>query len=415
MSTLKINDRRTASLLAWLCALAYFGSYMTRINFAAVTVNIMNDMGWEKSAVSAVTTALFISYAIGQIISGKLCDRFDPHKITSLGLLSSVIMNFLIPFCTTIPQMTAIWTVNGFAQAMMWPPIVKIMSTYMHTDDYQRASVIVSWGGMGGTIGVYLLSSACIAISGWRTVFYICAAVTTTILVLWAVAYPRLIHQTQQVESVKLPADTPAAHDTATPAMPRALWLVLIPILLISIVQGALRDSISTWLPNYIVETFDMGDSAAILSSVIIPLVNMAIYPLVLKFYRKFFTNELLCAAIIFVMSTALSVLLYFTYTSTAIVGVLLLALICATMHGINFLIIGLVPKRFSRYGNVGTISGLLNSFIYVGSSLSIWGIARVAELWGWQTTIAVWGIAAAAGIGLCLSVTRQWGNVYKK
>lgn len=415
MSTLKINDRRTASLLAWLCALAYFGSYMTRTNFAAVTVNIMNDMGWEKSAVSAVTTALFISYAIGQIISGKLCDKFDPHKITSLGLLSSVIMNFLIPFCTTIPQMTAIWTVNGFAQAMMWPPIVKIMATYMHTDDYQRASVIVSWGGMGGTIGVYLLSSACIAISGWRTVFYICAAVTTTILVLWAVAYPRLIRQTQQGENANLPTDTPAAQDTAKLSMPRTLWLVLIPILLISIVQGALRDSISTWLPNYIVETFDMGDSAAVLSGVIIPLVNMAIYPLVLKFYRKFFTNELLCAAAIFVMSTALAVLLYFTYASTAIVGVLLLALICASTHGINFLIIGLAPKRFSRYGNVGTISGLLNSFIYVGSSISIWGIARIAEIWGWQTTIAVWGIAAAAGIGLCLSVARKWSNVYKK
>ncbi len=414
MSNLKINHRPTANLLAWLCALTYLGSYMTRVNFAAVTVDIMKDMSCEKSAISAVTTALFISYGVGQLVSGKLCDKFQPHKIASLGLLSSVILNFLIPFCTTIPQMTAVWFINGLAQAMMWPPIVKIMATYLHTNDYQRASVIVSWGGMGGTVVVYLVSSLCITISGWRTVFYICAGVTMAIWALWSIAYPRLISRAEQSEAENLP--TGATESPApTLTMPRTLYFVLIPILLISVVQGALRDSITTWLPNYIVETFDMGDSIAVLSGVIIPIVNMAIYPIVLKFYRRFFTNELVCAATIFVLSTALAVLLYFTYASVAIVGVLLLALICATMHAINFLIIALVPKRFSRFGNVGTISGLLNSFVYVGSSISIWGIARIAETWGWQMTIAVWGIAAAVGIGLCLSVARKWGNVYKK
>ncbi len=416
MSTLKINDRRTSSLLAWLCALTYLGSYMTRVNFAAVTVDIMNDMSWEKSAISAVTTALFISYGAGQLVSGKLCDKFKPHHIASLGLLSSVILNFLIPFCTAIPQMTAIWFINGLAQAMMWPPIVKIMATYLHTDDYQRASVIVSWGGMGGTVAVYLISSVCITLSGWRTVFYICAGITLAVWVLWSIAYPRLISRAEQSEAQHLPAGATETHSaTSVLPMPRALYFVLISILLISVVQGALRDSITTWLPNYIVETFDMGDSIAVLSGVIIPIVNMEIYPIVLKIYRRFFTNELTCAATIFVLSTALAVLLYFTYSSVAIVGVLLLALICATMHAINFLIIALVPKRFSRFGNVGTISGLLNSFVYVGSSISIWGIARIAEAWGWQTTIAVWGIAAAVGIGLCLSIARKWSNVYKK
>ena len=78
-SGLKINDKKTANLLAWLCALTYLGSYLTRVNFGAVTVEIINSMGWEKSAISAVTTALFITYGTGQLVSGKLCDKYDPH------------------------------------------------------------------------------------------------------------------------------------------------------------------------------------------------------------------------------------------------------------------------------------------------------------------------------------------------
>ena len=158
LSNLKINDRKTANLLAWLCALTYLGSYLTRVNFGAVTVEIINSMGWEKSAISAVTTALFITYGSGQLISGKLCDKYDPHMLSSLGLLVSIIMNAMIPFCNSIALMTVIWAVNGFAQAMLWPPIVKILATHCHTADYQRASILVSWGSTAGTVAVYLIS-----------------------------------------------------------------------------------------------------------------------------------------------------------------------------------------------------------------------------------------------------------------
>ena len=409
---LKINDRRTASMLAWLCALTYLGSYLTRVNFGAVTVEIINAMGWEKSAISAVTTALFITYGAGQLVSGKLCDKYDPHRLASAGLLVSVIMNSLIPFCTSIPQMTVIWAVNGFAQAMMWPPIVKILATHCHTADYQRASVIVSWGSTAGTVLVYLISPLCIELAGWRTVFYICAGVTLAILLLWFFAYPNIMKRAEVIEAEHTPEGAaPAAPETVR--MPRLLYFVLIPILLESIVLGALRDSITQWLPSFVSESFNMGESISVLSGVIIPVLTAVMYPLSLKLYRKFFTNELSCSAVLYVFSAVSAMVLFFVSSFNPIVSVVLLSLICATTHGINFLIIVLSPKRFAKFGNVGLISGLLNSFVYVGSSVSIYGIAKVAENSGWNATIVVWGVAAVCGIALCYVASRGWSKVF--
>ena len=412
----KLESRKMARLLAILCCVTYIGSYLTRINFGAVTVEIINSMGWDKPSVSAVTTGLFITYGIGQLISGWLCDRYSPTKIMLGGFVVSIAMNLAIPFCPTIPAMTAVWCVNGFAQAMMWPPIVRILAGYCHSKDYQEASMIVTWGCSIGTLAVYLLSSLCIMISGWKLVFFVSAALAALICIGFCVFFPKIAayaEANRRIDNPETP-DTPVENKPAE-KMPRALYWVLGVMLLAVIILGALRDSITTWLPNYVSEIFNMGSEAAILSGVVLPLINIIIYPFVLKYYRRFFTNELTCAASIYGISTVAAVILYFTYSSGAVLSIILLSAICAGMHAANFMLISLVPKRFSRYGNVGLISGVVNSFVYVGSAISIWGIASIAENFGWQTTIAVWMVASFCAIIFCIAVARKWGEIMNR
>lgn len=454
MTYKKITDRHISRKLALLCAVTYVASYMTRVNFAAVTVEIIRDTGWDKTSISAVTTGLFIAYGLGQFVSGWLGDRMAPNRLMTAGLLTSICMNLLIPLCTGITQMTVIWCVNGLAQAMLWPPIVRIMAGYCTHHDYQDATVIVSWGSSVGTLLVYLISSLCIAVSGWRTVFYICAGTALVICACWVMIFPRFAAYAEKNGVVNEPEEIiqphlhhvglhgkkhPVSDDSSDAAqtsagkasacgvageadepvgntvqkMPRVLYVMLAVIMLAVIVLGALRDSITAWLPSYISETFNLGTSSAVLTGIIIPVLTTLIYPPVLAYYRRFFTNELACASTIYGVSAVAALLLYFVYDSSPIVAVLLLALICACMHGANFLMIGLIPKRFDRYGNVALISGVINCFVYTGSSLSIWGIAAVADSSGWRATIAVWGVAALAGVLFCLIIMRRWTRLF--
>ena len=80
-------------------------------------------------------------------------------------------------------------------------------------------------------------------------------------------------------------------------------------------------------------------------------------------------------------------------------------------MNGVNMVLITLLPKYFERFGNISFMSGLLNFFVYVGSALSSFGIAALAEGYGWPMTVLSWCVIALLGTALCLACVRGWGR----
>ena len=400
----------------WLiCAAAYFVSYLTRSNFAAVTVEIIAETGWEKSAISAVTTALFISYGIGQLISGWLGDHTRPEMVMTGGLIVSVAMNMAIPFCTSIPQMTVVWAVNGLAQAMMWPPISRILAEYCTPADYRKGTMIVSLGSSFGTITVFLMASACAAWLGWRTIFYFASAVTVVMIFVWLIGFKSIAKYAVahgSVEKIEIKAE-PVKEERKFDRVPRSLVVIMGIMLVSSLCYGALQNSISTWMPNYISESFGISGSMAILSSIIIPIFTTATYPVVLWYYQRFFKNEVTCAATLFGMGAVATALIFLFEASAPVVAVVMLAVVSAAMYGVNFLI-ALVPKKFDRYGKVSTVSGLINGVVYVGSAVSVWGIALIAENFGWSVTILVWGSLCVIGGLVCAATARRFGKHFE-
>ena len=67
----KLNEKNSKKLIA-LCSVAYFVSYLTRVNFAAVIAAIISAGDVTKTVAGAVTTVGFITYGVGQLISGWL-------------------------------------------------------------------------------------------------------------------------------------------------------------------------------------------------------------------------------------------------------------------------------------------------------------------------------------------------------
>jgi OPA family glycerol-3-phosphate transporter-like MFS transporter len=87
----------------------------------------------------------------------------------------------------------------------------------------------------------------------------------------------------------------------------------------------------------------------------------------------------------------------------------LLMAVIVAAMHGINLMLITVVPKRFAKSGKVATYSGILNACTYVGAAISSYGFAALAESFGWSFTILTWVIIAALGAVVCFLTVPLW------
>ena len=92
-----------------------------------------------------------------------------------------------------------------------------------------------------------------------------------------------------------------------------------------------------------------------------------------------------------------------------------LMGVIVGCMHGINLMLISVVPKRFVKYGIVSTISGVLNAWTYIGSAISTHGFAVLAESRGWQFTIGMWVVVSAVGGLICLAASLLWRKYYKE
>jgi len=383
--------------LAVLFMITYLISYLTRTNYGAIVVEMVSDTGFTKAALSVGLTGSFVTYGLGQILVGYLGDRIQPKKLVTMGLAVTVLMNLLISFCTAPWQMAVVWSFNGFAQAFMWPPIVKLMVSSFDEKEYGRAMVLVSYGSSGGTIAVFLLSPVMISLGGWRSVFWFCAVCGAVMILAWNRWCPELANA--------LPA-AKKAHAATGKFRLTPLFLVIMAAI---VLQGSLRDGVTTWTPSYISEIYHLGNGTAILSSVILPIFGMLCHTLASWIYERLSRNPLLSAGILFGISALSAAALYLLTGNQAAASVLSLALLSGCMHGVNLMLICMVPRFFQNTGHVSLVSGLLNSCTYVGSAISTFGVALLTEQVGWKPTIALWAAIALAGTVLCFICVRPW------
>ena len=77
----KLQTKSEINKLAALFAITYMVSYITRINYGAVISEMVLSTNMLKSQLSMAVTGSFVSYGLGQIVSGVCGDKFSPKKL----------------------------------------------------------------------------------------------------------------------------------------------------------------------------------------------------------------------------------------------------------------------------------------------------------------------------------------------
>lgn len=393
-----LTNKKDINRLAFLFAVTYMISYLTRINYGAIIAEMEYATGLSKSMLSMALTGSFITYGVGQIISGICGDKFSPKRLISCGLIVSVLMNFLIPICQNPYQMLGVWCINGFAQSFMWPPMVRLMTVLLSEEDYKSASAKVSWGSNIGTILVYLLSPVLITAFGWKSVFVFSAICGIVMIFIW------------NQYSYEISAEPPKSDMPSQKGRNRSLFTVLMAGIMAAIIlQGMLRDGVTTWMPSYISETYHLSSAISILTGVIMPIFSILWIQVTARLYIKKLKNPLMCSGVLFAAGTVSALILVFVTGKSAALSVVFSAFITGCMHGVNLILICMIPPFFKNQGNVSTVSGILNSCTYIGSALSTYGIAVLSEKAGWNATLLVWCLIAAMGTVICMLCVKPW------
>ena len=305
-------------------------------------------------------TGSFITYGAGQLVSGVLGDHISPKKLIFLGLSLTVLMHLCIPFCRNPYQMLVVWCFNGFAQSFLWPPLI----------------------------------SFC----GWQTVFFFSAICGIIMILVW-----NRYCEDAPVISIENASIQGSSQKNSF------LSPLLLYIMLTIVLQGMLRDGVTTWMPSYISETYHLSHAAAILTGVLLPLFGLLCIQSASTLYIRKFSNPLSCAGVFFFTGTLFSLSLFCSTGKNAAFSVFFSALLTGCMHGVNLIQVCMIPPFFKKQGNVSTVSGVLNSCTYIGSATSTYGIAVLSDRIGWSSTLLIWVLLTFAGTLICIACARPW------
>lgn len=184
---------------------------------------------------------------------------------------------------------------------------------------------------------------------------------------------------------------------------------LLLCIMLTIVLQGMLRDEVTTWMPSYISETYHLSHAAAILTGVLLPLFGLLCIQSASSLYIRKFSTPLSCAGVFFFTGTLSSLALFCSTGKNAAFSVFFSALLTGCMHGVNLIQVCMIPPFFKKQGNVSTVSGVLNSCTYIGSATSTYGIAVLSDRIGWSSTLLIWVLLTFAGTLICIACARPW------
>lgn len=397
--------------LVLLCSAVYFTSYLTRKGYDASILAICESTGLARSSAAIASTAAVAVYGTGQLVTGFLADRFDPRRIILFALLVSASCNAAMPMVVgCVPAMVAIWSVNGFSQAMFWPPLVKIVSCNLGAAAYKGAVFWISVAANAAIISTFLLVSGCIRFVGWRLSFAVITAAALAMAAAWSAFVRRLAPESGvQAQSALREAPTAKVHSDGPSISSLVVAAGLVPIMAAIACQGVLRDGIEVWASSIVKDQYGLGTSGSILSIVILPIFAVASMATA-RVIGRLVGDEVKAALVLFAAGFVCATALFATNGGTLATGLPVLAVLSATMHGANLLLIAELPGRFARHGCVGTVSGILNAFTYVGAATAIYAFPSLNERFhGWRPVFVLWMAVLGLGIALLAIALRRW------
>jgi OPA family glycerol-3-phosphate transporter-like MFS transporter len=406
MTALLKKPRDSLFHLLWL---VYFASNLGRFSYTACMIEIINREGLSPVSAGLVVTGFFICYGISQIVSGFIGGRTNPRKLIFIGLFCTALANLAMGFSFNSSFMVAVWCFNGFIQSIIWPPILRIIVEYYSEPWRSKACANISTTYPVAVMFAYLSCAGIITVLPWRAVFFIYALFLFAVSRIWLLAFKAItlaVAPNENGFSEKALSPQTKKHLASSSKKMPALALFLFCLALIS--QGALRDGLMTWIPAYTTRMFLLTSNTAILSAGILPLFNLAgIY--VSRLILKHTKDEAKTAVYLFGASCMAILILRFFGEYHILLSLSAFAVITGSMMGVNLMLVCMVPARFSEFGLVSFLTGLTNSMVYLGSSVSTFGIAAMLERTGWEWLLILLAALAMVSALFCVWAVPRW------
>lgn len=377
-----------ALLLGSLCSTSYLGVYIARNILSAVTPQILDGGLADKAFIASLSSVYFIVYAAGQLINGYIGDKIKARYMISLGLIIAAVCNALMPLL--IPTLGAhiIYGLTGFALAMVYGPMTKLVAENTEEPYTTRCSLGYTFASFLGSP----LAGVLAALFVWQSVF---AASSLVLLVFGVmcftvfgvfekrglVAYGRFKKQESGALQIKL-----------------LFKRRIVRFTLIAVITGVVRTTVVFWLPTYLTEHLHFDETTASWIFTVGTFVISGAAFIAFSLYEVVFRRNLYAAIRAYFAAAFLCFIGAFAVENSIANVVFLIAAIVFSNCSAALLYSTYCPSLRDT-GMVSATTGFLDFSSYIAAAASSVLFAHAADTIGWQALILVWASLMAAGV----------------
>jgi ACS family glucarate transporter-like MFS transporter len=186
--------RRPWPIVVMLCATATAG-YICRVNVSTAGPIIMKELGLSQIAMGKIFSAFILGYALFQIPSGAIADRFGARKVLSVVTWLWVILTLMQTAVGWGPWQST--TNAAFIAFMVWRFFLGISASPTYPGSAQGVSrwvlprfqgrangIVIASIGLGSALAPVLVSNIMV-VWGWRMALILSAIPALAIAILW--------------------------------------------------------------------------------------------------------------------------------------------------------------------------------------------------------------------------------------
>ena len=394
----KSLSNKKSNFLIFLCWAAYTFAYVARLNYNASMVEILSQLGTTKEEAGTVSSFFFFAYGVGQLVNGLLSKKYNTKYSVAIALGASCLINLTMTFCQGIDTMKYLWFFNGVFQSVLWSSIIKTLSDNLADSKLSKAVMVMSTTVACGTFMAYGFAAVFSYLGlSWTMIFYVAAVLAGLVAFLWFAGMSTLQKEKKEETEIK---PTEKNRASLTPAFVMSIAVILVS----AVSNGFIKDGITTWVPSILKEEFAVPSSLSIIVTLLLPVLSIFGTTIVNALHKKQ-KDENALNGIFYFASVVLTGLIILTLNLKSVpLTLALFGGIACLMAAVNNVITSIVPLYSRDKIDSGLSAGFLNTFCYVGSTLSTTLLGKIADTRGWNDVFICIFIFTAVSFAVCLA-----------
>ena len=401
---LTLSEKKQNKLI-YIMALMYTSVYLAKLNYGALTVEIISEMGCTKSAAGMVGSFFFFSYGVGQVVNGFLAKYMNEKYFMTAALFGSACCNVAMCFAPSVGVMKYIWLLNGIVMSPLWCNVVKVQGKYISDKMLPKS---LAFTGLTTPIGTAINYGVCALVVlwfDWRVSFWIAAGVMTFMAILWYFTLDD-IEKSAKFSEVENKPEVKA--EVVTEAKPKAkLGRTLLIGLAIMFAAGMftqyVREGLNAWVPNILYDVYHLPPTLSIALTLLLPLLSSFSNFSLIILERKCKDFLLLSLLFVGIASVSMAVLIACYSLNNAVITLVCFIIVSMCCAAIANITTNHIPLYYRDKFDTGSMAGIGQGMCYIGSTLSTYTLGLVADKGGWYNVFLVLGAVIIFSCVMCL------------